>query len=71
MNDIFFGLLVGALLLYFRDPIIIKVHNWNDFLSNAVLKAQIGWLMGWPAGFKLNDNLDEFLGVVFLFYIDR
>jgi hypothetical protein len=27
--------------------------------------------MGWPAGFKLNDNLDNFFGQVFLFYIDK
>jgi hypothetical protein len=27
--------------------------------------------MGWPAGFKLNDKLNDFLGIVFLYYIDR
>lgn len=27
--------------------------------------------MGWPAGFKLNDNLDKFLGLLFLYYIDK
>jgi len=27
--------------------------------------------MGFPGGFKLNENLDNFLGVLFLFYIER
>lgn len=29
----------------------------------------IRWLMGWPAGFKLNSNLDRFLGEVFLWML--
>jgi phosphatidylinositol glycan class Q protein len=36
-----------------------------------MLKSNIQWLMGSPAGFKLNENLDRFLGSVFLFYIER
>ena len=62
---------MGTLLLYNRDFILTNVDKANHFLTNNILKALIAWLMGWPAGFKLNDELDEFLGVVFMFYIDR
>lgn len=31
-----------------------------------MLKMAIVWLMGWPAGLKLNSNLDHFLGKLFL-----
>jgi hypothetical protein len=71
VNDLFFGIIVGALLLYNREAILLNVDRANQFLTNQILKALIAWLMGWPAGFKLNDELDEFLGVVFMFYIDR
>ena len=29
----------------------------------------VDWLMGWPAGLKLNTNLDKFLGEVFLWLV--
>ena len=29
----------------------------------------VDWLMGWPAGMKLNANLDKFLGEVFLWLV--
>jgi phosphatidylinositol N-acetylglucosaminyltransferase subunit Q len=30
----------------------------------------IDWLMGWPAGLKLNSELDSFLGELFLRLIE-
>jgi len=33
------------------------------------VEAMVTWLMGWPSGIKLNNNLDNFLGNVALFLI--
>lgn len=33
------------------------------------LESMIDWLMGWPAGLKLNSELDKFLGELFLWLI--
>ena len=33
------------------------------------LETLVGWLIGWPAGLKLNANLDRFLGNLFLWFI--
>ena len=38
------------------------------FFTERIIEANIKWLMGWPAGFKLNDNVDSFMGQLFLFY---
>lgn len=34
------------------------------------LDSIINWLMGWPAGLKLNTELDKFLGELFLWLIN-
>lgn len=69
--DIALGILVGSLLLLYSQEVIAFVHSANDFLTNRILRSQIRWLMGWPAGFKLNDELDHSIGTIFLFYLDR
>jgi hypothetical protein len=38
--------------------------------NREILKSNIRWMMGIPAGLKLNENLDNFLGMLFLSYID-
>jgi len=30
------------------------------------VEEMVAWLMGWPSGIKLNNNLDNFLGQMFL-----
>jgi hypothetical protein len=69
--DIVFGLICGTALIWWRQEVLGYMSDSYEVLTNTLLKAQIHWLMGWPAGFKLNDNLDHFLGIVFLFYIDK
>jgi len=46
----------------------VRVHN---FIRYDFSQSYIEWLMGWPAGFKLNEELDLFLGNIFLLYIDN
>ena len=33
------------------------------------IEELITWLMGWPSGVKLNNDLDQFLGNVFLSFL--
>jgi phosphatidylinositol glycan class Q protein len=39
--------------------------------SIAALQRTISWLMDWPAGLKLNNELAAFLGDLFLWVIDH
>jgi phosphatidylinositol N-acetylglucosaminyltransferase subunit Q len=35
------------------------------------LTSGVHWLVGWPGGLKLNDNLAMFLSKIFVFAIDQ
>jgi phosphatidylinositol glycan class Q protein len=71
VNDVIFGIISG-LLLYKHSALVIEFFNMIHYkLTEDVLSSIILWLMGWPAGFKLNDNLDKFLGLLFLYYIEK
>ena len=41
-------------------------HYFGSGLHVEVLERQVKWLMGLPAGFKPNPNLDNFLGHLML-----
>jgi len=69
--DLLLGGYFGYLLLENSNKVLEFVTMCNDYLTNVVLRSQIIWLMGFPGGFKLNENLDNFLGILFLFYIER
>jgi phosphatidylinositol glycan class Q protein len=69
--DLILGFTFGTLCIIYHNEALSLIHTLYDFLNENILKSQIDWLMGWPAGFKLNEDLDRFLGTVFLFYIDR
>ncbi|PJF16533.1 hypothetical protein PSACC_03708 [Paramicrosporidium saccamoebae] len=46
--------------------------RFTDFIfrnTALFLEAYIVWLMGWPAGLKLNSSLDKFLGEMYLWLI--
>ena len=61
---------LGALMLYFltyKSQEILKIlHYFGQGLHIEVLERQVKWLMGLPAGFKPNPNLDNFLGNLML-----
>lgn len=69
--DVLLGLAAGWLLVRYGEWVLTALASMHSVLDNQLLRSQIQWLMGWPAGFKLNDHLDQFLGRVFLFYIER
>ncbi|EGC34896.1 hypothetical protein DICPUDRAFT_152826 [Dictyostelium purpureum] len=70
-NDILLGIAAGLLLNFFSDRVLFLIGKLNFFLNNDLLKSLILWLMGWPGGFKLNENLDKFFGRLVLYYIDK
>lgn len=52
------------------DVVLQWGHTIGKFLHVDVLQEQIGWLMGLPAGLKLNQDLTHFLGSWVLWMIE-
>ncbi|KAF2077671.1 hypothetical protein CYY_000987 [Polysphondylium violaceum] len=70
-NDILLGIGACILLNVFSHFVLLNFSRLNHLLNNNMLKSLILWLMGWPGGFKLNENLDNFFGRLVLYYIDK
>ncbi|KAL2788472.1 N-acetylglucosaminyl transferase component-domain-containing protein [Aspergillus keveii] len=70
-NDVIIGIALGSY--------IIDNANWVAYQINLVLSGwtveglsqTISWLMDWPAGLKLNNELAAFLGDLFLWVIEN
>ncbi|KYQ88964.1 putative glycosyltransferase [Tieghemostelium lacteum] len=71
LNDMVLGILVGFILNYYCHSIIQIISKLNFYVNNDLFKSLILWIMGWPGGFKLNENLDNFFGRLILYYIDK
>ncbi|XP_039050537.1 uncharacterized protein LOC120191692 isoform X2 [Hibiscus syriacus] len=57
--DIFLGDLIGLALLFHTESVCSWVSNFASDLTNELLRSGSVWLMGVPAGFKLNIELAE------------
>lgn len=64
--DLLFGNLLGLLLLYNADSACLWVSTFASDITNELLRSGCVWLMGVPAGFKLNTELAGVLGMVSL-----
>lgn len=64
--DVLMGNLLGLALLYYADYACIWVLNFANDITNKLLRSGCVWLMGVPAGFKLNTKLAEVLGMISL-----
>ncbi|XP_062117929.1 uncharacterized protein LOC133831579 isoform X2 [Humulus lupulus] len=64
--DIFLGNLIGFVLLFHAESASFWVVNVADEIMNKLLRSGCVWLMGVPAGFKLNTELAAVLGTVSL-----
>nr|POE98319.1 n-acetylglucosaminyl-phosphatidylinositol biosynthetic protein gpi1 [Quercus suber] len=69
-NDIIIGIAVGSYILENADTVAAQMDNIVNTYSIEGLQHMITWLMGWPAGLKLNNELAQFLGDLFLWVID-
>lgn len=69
-NDVIIGIALGS---YIIDSHQATADLLGKFLGNYAisgLENSITWLMGWPAGLKLNGELAEFLGALSLWVIE-
>ena len=66
--DSLLGIIIGILLFSYSGEFLLFISLLKEKFTQVFIISQIEWLMGWPAGFKLNDNLDSFMGQLFLFY---
>ena len=64
--DLFFGILAGAFFLCYQSDINHYIRSIARSLTDDILRTGCIWLMGVPAGFKLNTQLAETLGLVSL-----
>ncbi|KAK2763797.1 phosphatidylinositol N-acetylglucosaminyltransferase subunit gpi1 [Arachnomyces sp. PD_36] len=69
-NDVIIGIALGS---YIIDNAAWVAYQINIILSGWTvegLQRTISWLMDWPAGLKLNNELAAFLGDLFLWVIE-
>jgi phosphatidylinositol glycan class Q protein len=69
-NDIIMGIALGSYIMDNADLAVAKVDMIFSTWSIGGLRRMIIWLMGWPGGLKLNTELADFLGDLFLWVID-
>ncbi len=69
-NDVIIGIALGSYIVENADFVAYHMNNMINTYSIEGLQRMIKWLMGWPAGLKLNTELAEFLGDLFLWVID-
>lgn len=69
-NDIIIGIALGSYIIENADIVGAQVNHLVNAYAVEGLQRVITWLMGWPAGLKLNTELATFLGDLFLWVID-
>ncbi|KAK9387153.1 N-acetylglucosaminyl transferase component-domain-containing protein [Lipomyces mesembrius] len=69
-NDIIIGAAVGAYIIENRDYIVSFVDYCINEILTTGLRRTIEWLMDWPGGLKLNNELAAFFGELFLWVIE-
>jgi phosphatidylinositol glycan class Q protein len=69
-NDVIIGMALGSYIVDNADLVAAQMDQLINTYSIEGLKRMITWLMGWPAGLKLNGELARFLGELFIWVID-
>ncbi|XAR68456.1 Phosphatidylinositol N-acetylglucosaminyltransferase [Bertholletia excelsa] len=64
--DLLLGYFVGVALFFHAESACLCVSKFADDITNDLLRTGCVWLMGVPAGFKLNTELAEVLGMISL-----
>lgn len=70
-NDVIIGIALGSYIIDNSVWVAESIGEILDLYSVAALRRTITWLMDWPAGLKLNNELAAFLGDLFLWVIDH
>jgi phosphatidylinositol N-acetylglucosaminyltransferase subunit Q len=69
-NDVIIGIALGSYIIDNADWVAQQIGVLLRIYTVEALQSSISWLMGWPAGLKLNNELAAFLGDLFLWVID-
>ncbi|KAJ4365613.1 pig-Q [Neocucurbitaria cava] len=69
-NDVIMGIALGTYIIENALFVAAQVDTIFNAWSVDGLRRMISWLMGWPGGLKLNTELADFLGDLFLWVID-
>ncbi|XP_008449218.2 uncharacterized protein LOC103491163 isoform X3 [Cucumis melo] len=64
--DVLLGNVFGVALLCYADFTYLLISNLARDITNRILRSGCVWLMGVPAGFKLNIELAGVLGIISL-----
>lgn len=69
-NDVIIGIALGSYIIDNADWVAWQINSVLSGWTVTGLHNMISWLMDWPAGLKLNNELARFLGDLFLWVID-
>ncbi|CAI4220035.1 unnamed protein product [Parascedosporium putredinis] len=69
-NDVIIGIAMGSYIIEHAEWVGEQIGVILRTYTVEALQTSITWLMGWPAGLKLNNELAAFLGDLFLWVID-
>ncbi|KAI0886990.1 Gpi1-domain-containing protein [Annulohypoxylon maeteangense] len=69
-NDVIMGIALGSYIIDNAEWVADTISMLLGRYTIDALQSSISWLMGWPAGLKLNSELALFLGDLFLWVID-
>ncbi|KAH9905929.1 Gpi1-domain-containing protein [Xylariomycetidae sp. FL2044] len=69
-NDVIIGIALGSYIIENATWVADTISMLLGEYTIVALQNSISWLMGWPAGLKLNSELALFLGDLFLWVID-
>lgn len=70
-NDVIIGIALGSYIIENSVFVASQVDTIFNTWSIEGLRHMISWLMEWPGGLKLNTELAEFMGDLFLWVIDH
>jgi phosphatidylinositol glycan class Q protein len=69
-NDVIIGIALGSYIIDNSGWAAEEISKLLSQYTVDALQSSISWLMGWPAGLKLNNELGAFLGDLFLWVIE-
>ncbi|KAL1985137.1 hypothetical protein VTN96DRAFT_8266 [Rasamsonia emersonii] len=70
-NDVIIGIALGSYIIDNAHWVAYQINHIISGWTVQGLQRTISWLMGWPAGLKLNNELAAFLGDLFLWVIEH
>ncbi|KAJ5095559.1 hypothetical protein NUU61_004915 [Penicillium alfredii] len=70
-NDVIIGIALGSYIIDNAHWVASQINTILTGWTVEGLQRTISWLMDWPAGLKLNNELAAFLGDLFLWVIEN